>query len=516
LILKKWPVRSFGVNYIHSSMVHFSRDDLALFSAASHDQNPRHLSAEYARKTSYGQQVVFGILGALACLGRVKPPSNSELTKVSLEFRHAMFLDIPYAVLVGEQSSETMSAKLCDGSSVLVKADFTFAESDVTAAPLTASPYAVRTEPADPDDKEVAEGAARGKYWPDQTALTALVRRFGISERACGQLQLSCLLWSSYLIGMELPGLRSLFSKLALAFQESDGRRAAPLSYEAKAISVNAFGSLRSELRLFSGEQLVAHGESRAFVIPRNRTNSINELSALVPQSEQLKGRVGLVVGASRGLGAMIAGAMALQGCTVVANFKESEAEALRLQQGLEHAPGKMVLAKGDAADVGWCENLRERITSDFGRLDFLICNACPALLSFQIESKTVARINNYVRDAFALVSVPLSVFSNLLAANSGWSAVVSSVAVETSPREWPHYVATKCAIEGLVRVAAQQYPQANYLLVRPARLQTDLVNGPSNVPFGLTKAALPEVAAARIVERLQGAPIDKAEIFAL
>ena len=46
----------------------FQEEDLSLFAAASGDMNPLHLDKEYARKTVYGEVVVYGILGVLTCL----------------------------------------------------------------------------------------------------------------------------------------------------------------------------------------------------------------------------------------------------------------------------------------------------------------------------------------------------------------------------------------------------------------------------------------------------------------
>src|SRR5579863_8218641 len=193
------------------------------YSAPLHtNRNPLHLSAEYARKTTFGQQVVFGILGAFGCLGRVEPRLNCTLSRVSLEFRHPVFLGIEYELMTAENSPGMISAKLCDGSKVLIKADFTFEHNSSTAptSGALAEAEASLQIPADPDDTEFTEGTiARGKYWPDQTAMAKLLHRFGIDELAFGKLQLSALLWSSYLIGMEQPGLRALFSKLSLAFE---------------------------------------------------------------------------------------------------------------------------------------------------------------------------------------------------------------------------------------------------------------------------------------------------------
>ena len=497
------------------STVRFSPDDLRLFSAASHDRNPIHLSPEYARRTAYGQQVVFGTLGAFACLGRIEPPLNCSLSRICLEFSRPMFLDIDYGVMVSEPSPRTRSVKLFDGSRILVKADITFAEGVPVETLWGELGEAARQIPVDRDEKEFTEGAiTTGEYWPDHAALTELLSRFAVYERAFGRLQLSALLWSSYLVGMEQPGLRSLFNKLTLAFENLEQCHGPRLSYEAKVISLNSFGLLRSGLRLFAGDQLVGRGEGRAFVLPRSRVGSVSAVATLVPRSDHLKGKVALIVGASRGLGAMLTAAFALQGCTVLANFNRSESEAHRLQEALADAPGRVALAKGDAADLAWCQELEARISHEFGRLDFLICNACPSILPLRLEPNMVRRINSYVGNALALVSVPVSVFSRLLTEKSGWSVIISSAAVEAPPQEWPHYIAMKCAIEGLARVAALQYPNANFLLVRPSRLRTDLTSGPSNAPFAQRETMLPEVAAAKIVQRLQRAVTGPVEVF--
>jgi NAD(P)-dependent dehydrogenase (short-subunit alcohol dehydrogenase family) len=494
------------VNDGRSFIVRFSLDDLMLFSAASHDRNPCHISPEYARKTPYGQLLVYGILGALAGLARVEPPPHCTLSKVSLDFRHPMFLDIDYSAILVKQSPQSFSMKVCDGSKILMKAEFAFGESGPVEMAWGKPPRSILQVPSDRDEKEFKEGAiTKGEYLPDQTALAALLDRFAIDEPAFGRLQISALLWSSYLVGMVQPGLHALFHKLTLAFENLDRGLSRSLSFEAKVISLNSLGSLRSELRLFAGDQLVARGESRAFFMPKNRVGLRSAVEALLPQSNQLGGKVALVIGASRGLGAMLTTALALQGCTVLANFDRSEPEAQQLQESLADASGGVVLAKGDAGDVAWCEQLAVRVSREFGRLDFLICNACPSLLPLRLEPRMVGRINSYVGNALALVSVPMSVFCGLLAEGSGSCVVISSVAVETTPKEWPHYVAVKCAAEGLVRVAALQYPNLNFLLVRPPKLRTDLTNGPSSALFGQGEGMHSEVAAAKIVQRLQG-----------
>jgi NAD(P)-dependent dehydrogenase (short-subunit alcohol dehydrogenase family) len=224
-------------------------------------------------------------------------------------------------------------------------------------------------------------------------------------------------------------------------------------------------------------------------------------IEALVPRSSVLEGKVALIVGASRGLGAAITRALALQGCAVWASFARCEAEANELKKSLAGAPGDVTLFQGDAGDLDLCRALERRISDEHGKLDFLVCNACPAPLPLWIEPGAARRLNEYVSRSLALVSVPMAVFLGHLSGGSGWNVVISSVFVQEPPEEWPHYVSAKCAIEGLVRVAAVEYQAVSSLLVRPPRLATDM----TNTVLGRKGAIPPERIAVGIVERLAG-----------
>ena len=79
-----------------STAVYFTTQDLKLFSAASHDRNPLHISETYARATPYGEPVVFGMLGAMAALGQLKERDDKVLQRISLEFRNPLSIGVPY------------------------------------------------------------------------------------------------------------------------------------------------------------------------------------------------------------------------------------------------------------------------------------------------------------------------------------------------------------------------------------------------------------------------------------
>ena len=95
--------------------VRFSQEDLELFRDASGDRNPLHLSREYASRTAYGQQVVFGSLGAVACLAALRFSAGRGIARAECGFYRPMFLDVNYTIRVSEQGGSEI-ARLQDGS----------------------------------------------------------------------------------------------------------------------------------------------------------------------------------------------------------------------------------------------------------------------------------------------------------------------------------------------------------------------------------------------------------------
>ncbi|HEX6288923.1 MAG TPA: SDR family NAD(P)-dependent oxidoreductase [Herpetosiphonaceae bacterium] len=475
----------------------FSDDDLACFSAASHDRNPLHLSAEYARKTAYGRPVVFGILGALVCLGHLTARPDDELTSLVLEFLSPIFPGVAYRIEIRQQTEESASVRLYDGQRAVLRLNVCFrpgsgtrpAQDHETVAPA-------HTEALDRRAADLVPGSGvSGCYTPDWHQLADLIARWDLADKGLSPMQVAALLWASYLIGMELPGRRALFARLALEWEPQS--EAGPLSYRAVVRTLDPrFNLLRLDVALDTPTGApTAKGELRAFVLPEAR----GLLDAPFERSERLAGRVALVIGASRGLGARLAQALALQGCTVVANFQRSAAEAEQLQRQLgpegTDAPGKVVLLQGDGGDAAWCAAARQRVLADYGRLDMLICNASPALVPLWLDPGALERIHDYVARSLALVSTPLAVFLETLSEHDGRVVVLSSAAVTSPPAAWPHYVAAKSAIEGLAAVAAREYPMVHFLVARPPRLQTDLTSTPTEYQAALP----PEPVAARI-----------------
>ena len=165
----------------------------------------------------------------------------------------------------------------------------------------------------------------------------------------------------------------------------------------------------------------------------------------------------------------------------------------------------------GDAADPEALRRLRERVSKEHGRLDFLICNACPPVLPLLLEPNAVARIGAYIDLAVSLTLAPLTEFLELLNRSDGCAVIISSILVEHPVWEFPHYVAAKGAVEALAHVALLQYPRISSLIVRPPKLLTAM----TNTPISRVGAEPPELLANRIAARLEDPlPPGQAEIL--
>ena len=91
-----------------------------------------------------------------------------------------------------------------------------------------------------------------------------------------------------------------------------------------------------------------------------------------------LAGRVALVTGASRGVGAAIAGVLADEGAAVVVNYLKSGGLAEEVAGGIRARGGRAIAHRADVTDEGAVKEMVERAAREFGPVDVLVNNALP------------------------------------------------------------------------------------------------------------------------------------------
>lgn len=470
--------------------VRFSRADIELFSAASGDRNPLHNSEEYARQTVYGQPVVFGALGAVAALSFIHDDPELRIGNLQAEFLRPMFLGVDYTIRAAGGGFER-SAVIYDGTTEILRVAISLQKAvapNVSREVQRAAKLFGRREAADRAQDEMVPGLkVAGAYSIDPEALDALRDRYGGVN---GSMAYAAVCWSSYLIGMELPGKSALFSRLQLSFggREPGGL---PLDYLACLRTVDPrLGQLRLDVSIAAEGEELASGELRTFI--RSNAPALDSGPA-AQASTEMAGKVALVIGSSRGLGAATKTALEARGAAVYS---------------ISRSAGGLNSATGDARDAAVLRQMLDRIVRERGRLDILVCNAFPALVPLRLELNALERMKDYLSASLTLVLAPLCTFLAVLDANHGCVALISSAAVNHPVREWPHYVAAKRAAEAIAEVALLQYPRIGMLIVRPDKMLTAM----TNTPMG-KRGATPPASVAKLIADQVAKPMEPGKL---
>ena len=162
-----------------TATISFTGEDLARFSAASHDHNPLHVSEEYARATPYGEPVVFGILGVLAALGQLPDRPHHRLQSLSVEFRNPLTVGVSYRLEVSTPSIDCEIVKLYDTTRLMLKATFAFAPAQVPAQLLRIHEGSSVSEAADRTKTDLTPGTrVTGEYGPGPKEFVQVVTRW--------------------------------------------------------------------------------------------------------------------------------------------------------------------------------------------------------------------------------------------------------------------------------------------------------------------------------------------------
>ena len=176
----------------------------------------------------------------------------------------------------------------------------------------------------------------------------------------------------------------------------------------------------------------------------------------------QLNGKVDLVTGSSRGIGAAIARRFAEEGARVAVHGRDGTALSA-IRAGIEHAGGQAIQVTADVTSFAEIEAMRNQIEGEWGPIDILVANAggsftMPGPLEETTEEGWRASINGNLTATFLTIK---SVLPGMKARHSGNIITISSAAARRPhPRSPIPYAAAKAGIQILTQdVAAQAGP---------------------------------------------------------
>jgi 3-oxoacyl-[acyl-carrier protein] reductase len=205
-----------------------------------------------------------------------------------------------------------------------------------------------------------------------------------------------------------------------------------------------------------------------------------------------LKGRVALVTGASRGIGAAIAVALADAGARVAVNYRERRDAADVVVARISGAGGRALALAADVSDGAAVAAMVDAVGSALGAIDILVNNAGIALIA-GIDDLTEADFDRTI--AVNLKSVFLCTQAVLPhMRGQGWGRIVniSSGAARGAGGVGLHYNASKAGMEGMTRGYAARLVKQGVTVnaVAPSLIETDMVrsgvaSSPARIPLG-------------------------------
>jgi len=207
--------------------------------------------------------------------------------------------------------------------------------------------------------------------------------------------------------------------------------------------------------------------------------------------ADGLRGRIALVTGGSRGIGAAISRALAEAGAAVAINYRERTDEAKKLAEDLRKTGVDIITVQADVSLAAAVSKMVDIAKSELGTIDILINNAGIAItrgiddLSETDFDRTIA---TNLKSVFLCTQAVLPMMRT-----KKWGRIVniSSGAARGAGAIGPHYNASKAGVEGLTRGYAARLVEEGITVnaVAPSLIETEMMKGQENlvsrIPLG-------------------------------
>jgi 3-oxoacyl-[acyl-carrier protein] reductase len=232
-------------------------------------------------------------------------------------------------------------------------------------------------------------------------------------------------------------------------------------------------------------------------------------MAAKYPLRLGLEGRVALVTGGSRGIGAAVCAELAAQGCNVAFTYVGAPAEATATVAAIESTGGRALPLAADAADSAATDAAVSRTVAELGPLDILVCNAGIT------RDAVVWNMSDQAWDEVIAVNLKGYFTFNRAAARlfkdrrQGRIVNISSINGERGKFGQANYTAAKGGVNAMTRTLARELGKFNVNVnaVAPGMVATEMAAG---LAPEFRNAALRETMLGRLAE-----PADIAHVAA-
>jgi 3-oxoacyl-[acyl-carrier protein] reductase len=181
-----------------------------------------------------------------------------------------------------------------------------------------------------------------------------------------------------------------------------------------------------------------------------------------------VEGKVALVTGASKGIGAEIAAQLAEQGAAVVVNYSASRAAAERLVADIHRKGGKALAVQGNLTEAKDVQSVVAQTVKAFGPIDILVNNA--GIYEFApLETITAEHFHTHFDlNVLGLLLVSQEAVRHFSAGGGSIVNISSGVSTITPPNS-AVYTATKASVDAITAVLAKE--------LAPRKIRVNAVN---------------------------------------
>ena len=216
--------------------------------------------------------------------------------------------------------------------------------------------------------------------------------------------------------------------------------------------------------------------------------------------SNKLKGKVAIVTGASKGIGAGIAKQLAVEGASVVVNYASSREDADKVVDAITKEGAKAIAVQADVSKTKDIERLFSETKRAFGRLDILVNNAGVYQFAPLEETTEDQFQRQFGINVFGLIAATREALKYF--GPEGGSVVnISSTTTSLTPPTTVVYTATKGAVDSITRVLAKELGPRKIRVnsINPGLVETEGVHALGVVGSDFEKEAVVQTPLGRI-----------------
>ncbi|MDO8362169.1 MAG: 3-oxoacyl-ACP reductase family protein [Actinomycetota bacterium] len=212
------------------------------------------------------------------------------------------------------------------------------------------------------------------------------------------------------------------------------------------------------------------------------------------PNAPTFHGRVAIVTGGTRGIGAAISERLLREGADVFAVYASSDAAAHAFAGSVADAPGRLVLHRADIGDPAACHEIVAAALRELGRVDHLVNNA-GVLVENSVRRMTVAEWDRAISvNLSASFHLAQAAIEPMTAQGFGRIVNISSITAAMGNSVEAGYGAAKAGLHGLSRSLSRAVARKGITVnvVVPGVFETDMTNDMAPEAQEAIKAMIP------------------------